>query len=156
MNELLSVEQVAMVLDLTPRTVRGYLRDGRLKGVRVGKEWRIHQDDFERFLDATGVEEARRRGVEEVERYLNGEGGPVSGSFQVCAAMDCIVEAPRAREISQIIMDHVHAHGGRAKFQYTYDLESGRGRYILWGTPEFVGAVLSSVGEFQKSSPAAE
>ncbi|WP_433244383.1 helix-turn-helix domain-containing protein [Streptosporangium sp. CA-135522] len=42
-----SVEQVAGHLGLHVRTVRGYIRDGRLKAVRIGKQYRIARADLE-------------------------------------------------------------------------------------------------------------
>lgn len=44
-----SVEQVADRLGLHVRTVRGYIRDGRLKAVRIGKQYRIAQADLDAF-----------------------------------------------------------------------------------------------------------
>jgi excisionase family DNA binding protein len=44
-----SVEQVAERLGLHVRTVRGYIRDGRLKAVRIGKQYRIAQADLDAF-----------------------------------------------------------------------------------------------------------
>jgi excisionase family DNA binding protein len=44
---LYSVERVAERLGLHVRTVRAYLRSGRLKGVRIGKQYRIRQEDLD-------------------------------------------------------------------------------------------------------------
>ena len=44
-----SVEEVAGILGLGARTVRGYVRDGRLKAVRIGKQYRITEDDLQEF-----------------------------------------------------------------------------------------------------------
>ncbi|WP_433411499.1 helix-turn-helix domain-containing protein [Microtetraspora malaysiensis] len=44
-----SVDQVAELLDLHVRTVRGYVRDGRLKAARIGKQYRITREDLEAF-----------------------------------------------------------------------------------------------------------
>jgi excisionase family DNA binding protein len=46
---LLSVEQVAEILKLHVRTVRNYVRDGRLKATRIGKQYRIALSDLETF-----------------------------------------------------------------------------------------------------------
>jgi excisionase family DNA binding protein len=46
-QELYSVDQVAAILDLHVRTVRNYVRDGRLKAVRIGKQYRIARADLE-------------------------------------------------------------------------------------------------------------
>ena len=46
-DEWFSVDQVAQRLGLHVRTVRNYVRDGRLKAVRIGKQYRIARSDLE-------------------------------------------------------------------------------------------------------------
>jgi excisionase family DNA binding protein len=48
-QELYSVDQVAERLGLHVRTVRAYVRDGRLKATRIGKQYRIGRADLEAF-----------------------------------------------------------------------------------------------------------
>ena len=45
-QHLYSVEQVADLLALHVRTVRHYVREGRLKAVRIGKQYRIAREDL--------------------------------------------------------------------------------------------------------------
>lgn len=45
-RELYSVGEVAELLGLHVRTVRNYVRDGRLKAVRIGKQYRINKEDL--------------------------------------------------------------------------------------------------------------
>ncbi|MGW5051723.1 helix-turn-helix domain-containing protein [Actinokineospora sp. NPDC004072] len=51
-KELYSTEEVAEQLGLHVRTVRGYVREGRLKAVRIGKQYRITRADLEAFVGA--------------------------------------------------------------------------------------------------------
>ncbi|MFF4416194.1 helix-turn-helix domain-containing protein [Streptosporangium sp. NPDC001559] len=44
-----TVEQVADLLGLHVKTVRGYVRDGRLRATRIGKRYRIAREDLEAF-----------------------------------------------------------------------------------------------------------
>jgi excisionase family DNA binding protein len=44
-----AVVQVASMLGLHVKTVRGYVRDGRLRAVRIGKQYRIAAADLEAF-----------------------------------------------------------------------------------------------------------
>lgn len=44
---MFSVEQVADLLGLHVRTVRGYIRSGRLPAVRIGKQYRIARADLD-------------------------------------------------------------------------------------------------------------
>ena len=46
-QDLYSVEQVADLLGLHVRTVRHYVRDGKLKATRIGKQYRIARQDLE-------------------------------------------------------------------------------------------------------------
>ncbi|GJF33798.1 MerR family transcriptional regulator [Kitasatospora sp. NE20-6] len=46
-RELYSVGEVAELLGLHVRTVRSYVREGRLKATRIGKQYRIAREDFE-------------------------------------------------------------------------------------------------------------
>ena len=46
-EDLYSVEQVAERLNLHVKTVRNYVREGRLKAVRIGKQYRISRQDLE-------------------------------------------------------------------------------------------------------------
>jgi excisionase family DNA binding protein len=58
---LYSVEQVAERLGLHVRTVRAYLRTGRLKGVRIGKQYRISREDLEALTGGSVRAEPARR-----------------------------------------------------------------------------------------------
>lgn len=46
-QELYSVEQVAGLLKLHVRTVRNFVREGRLKAIRIGKQYRVAREDLE-------------------------------------------------------------------------------------------------------------
>ncbi len=46
---------VAIILKANPEVVRRYLASGKLKGFKVGKEWRVNKSDLMEFV---GVEEA--------------------------------------------------------------------------------------------------
>ena len=49
-EKLLTPEDAAKVLLVKPDTLRGWLRTGKLKGVRAGRLWRVRESDLEAFL----------------------------------------------------------------------------------------------------------
>ena len=50
-ERMLTPEEVAERLAVTPNTVRGWLRDGTLKGVKLGKRvWRIEEGEVKSHL----------------------------------------------------------------------------------------------------------
>jgi len=62
-DTLYSAEEVATLLGLQARTVRGYIRDGRLPASRIGKQYRISERDV-RALTGGPVPQAPRSRVE--------------------------------------------------------------------------------------------
>jgi excisionase family DNA binding protein len=57
----LSVDQAATLLLCTPATVRDMLRDGRLAGVKVGRDWVLPAGAFYARLDQLALEQAQER-----------------------------------------------------------------------------------------------
>lgn len=51
MNKLLTPEEAAERLAVSPKSVRKWLAQGKLKGARAGRLWRIREQDLEAFLD---------------------------------------------------------------------------------------------------------
>lgn len=47
---LLTVEEVAEKLKISPYIVRLYLREGKLTGAKIGRIWRIDEKDLEEFI----------------------------------------------------------------------------------------------------------
>ena len=51
---ILSIKEVAETAKLTKQHVRQLLREGKIKGTKVGKEWRVSKEDLNRYL---GIED---------------------------------------------------------------------------------------------------
>ncbi len=48
---LLTVHDAAGMLQVQEATVRSWIRDKRIRAIKVGKEWRIAHKDLEEFLN---------------------------------------------------------------------------------------------------------
>ncbi len=54
-DKLLTSEQVSKILQVHPFTVLKYLKAGKLKGIKLGRVWRIRGKDVERFLEERSI-----------------------------------------------------------------------------------------------------
>jgi excisionase family DNA binding protein len=50
---LLTPTDVAKRLQMNERTVTQWLRKGLLRGFKIGKEWRVSENDLEAFVEAS-------------------------------------------------------------------------------------------------------
>jgi len=119
-QELYSPEQVAGLLGLHVRTVRNYVREGRLKAVRIGKQYRIARENLEamtgrpasaferepvrrqRHVEVSSIVEIDAVSPDTASRVMNSLGGaynarrPADGNTEPLR-IEMIYDAERAR-----------------------------------------------------------
>jgi excisionase family DNA binding protein len=132
-KELYSVEQVAERLGLHVKTVRNYVREGRLKAVRIGKQYRIAREDLEAM---TGRPEPP---PEPVRRYRHVE---VSSIIEIDAI---------SPETANRLMMPLLASAKGVRIETIYNPERGSMKIILVGSMDsnalyfkFISAILEA------------
>jgi excisionase family DNA binding protein len=123
-QRLYSVDQVAERLGLHVRTVRNYVRDGRLKAVRIGKQYRIAHEDLEAFtgLPVTPPPHASAK------RHRHAE---VSSIVEIDA-----VSAETAGRVATLLMGSAAGRGFAERplrIETAYDEERARLKVIVLG-----------------------
>jgi excisionase family DNA binding protein len=56
-EDLYKVEEVAVILGLQVETIRKKLRNREMKGIKIGKEWRVKEKELVKFLKEINEEE---------------------------------------------------------------------------------------------------
>ncbi|QGK69805.1 helix-turn-helix domain-containing protein [Allosaccharopolyspora coralli] len=144
-DDMLSVEDVAGRLGLHVRTVRTYVRDGRLKAVRIGKQYRIAESDLDAFLgktgDASAEHSATRRRHVDVSSVVDVDG----------------VDAHDAGRLSRLLASAIaHRRDGDEplRLETVYDEHRSRLKIVIVGgadtTREVLGlisAMIDSTGQ---------
>jgi excisionase family DNA binding protein len=46
-----TLEEVEVILKVTRRTLYNFIKSGRIKAIKVGREWRISSENLQRFLN---------------------------------------------------------------------------------------------------------
>ena len=132
---MLSVEQVAEQLGLHVRTVRAYLRSGRLKGIRIGKQYRIAREEIARLTGRVGP-------LEPVVRHRHVD---VSSIVQVDA-----ISAESVDRVTNMLMAAAKAPREEEhplRIDTTYDDERARLKVFISGSPETTIGLLRLVNK---------
>jgi excisionase family DNA binding protein len=95
-ERLFSLEEVAKRLGLRVRTVRGYVRAGRLKALRIGKQYRVAREDLESITGPRGwrASIARHR-QPEVSSVVRADAVSQEAADRVTDHLRDAVKAPR-------------------------------------------------------------
>lgn len=133
-EEMFSVEQVAERLGLHVRTVRGYIRAGRLRAVRIGKQYRIARAD----LDALTGRPAPAGGGAAVEVEVE-----VSSILQIDGVDRAAADRLATLVLATANTNHQPAHPLR--IQTVHDEERNRMKIVILGGASATADVLRLV-----------
>ncbi|GAB3952254.1 helix-turn-helix domain-containing protein [Streptomyces sparsus] len=132
-RRLYTVDQVAEILGLHPKTVRGYIRDGRLTATRVGKRYRITAEDVETFTGRSAPppvgDDVRRSPRAEVSATVHLD----AVSPETVHRIDVLLGAAVA---------HHESGEGSLQIHTAYDEERATARIVLLGGPVRVAGAL--------------
>ncbi|MER5945935.1 helix-turn-helix domain-containing protein [Streptomyces sp. NPDC001904] len=110
-----SLDEVADLLGLHVRTVRGYVRDGRLKATQVGRRYRVTRTDLEEFTGTprTGAPHAEASVIVQVDGV---------GPQEAMRLSNTVVASAGGRR-----------DGGRLRVESVYDEERAALKIIVLG-----------------------
>ncbi|MCY9785437.1 helix-turn-helix domain-containing protein [Nocardiopsis sp. EMB25] len=122
-DRLYSVEQVAERLGLHVRTIRNYVRDGRLHAVRIGKQYRISQSALEAFTgcpvpDPPGGAPGQRH--TEVSSIVDVEGIDRATADRLTTLLTGMAAGPRS-------------DGQRLRLETVFDADRSRMKVVVLG-----------------------
>src|SRR6266404_3437325 len=133
-TQLYTADEVAGLLNLHVKTIRRYVRDGRLKARRIGKEYRIARADLDDFAGETrpaGTSVARTRHV-------------IASSVVDIDA----ISPDESHRITTMIMASLNSKRGEADFPRVdtiYDQERAKLRVTITASPVLTCELLRMI-----------
>lgn len=136
MDKYYTVEQIAGLLSMHPKTIQKYIREGKLRAAKVGKSWRVTGHDLSVFNENHGLAERK-----------------TSGNAQDKVSISCVVDilAGDAEEGSRIVNLLTAAlnckpekYGKSAVYTQYLEYEN-KVRVTLWGHLLFIQEMLEFI-----------
>jgi excisionase family DNA binding protein len=139
MNEkYYSVDHIAELLGIHPKTVRRYITEGKLRAAKVGKQYRISGHDLSLFVEERGM-----------SPVAEDSGNVTPERLAVSAVADISVrDRDEADRISSMLLAVMNTQGPllRHSSLNVRQYEGGQQlRVMLWGSSRFVVQMLESI-----------
>jgi len=134
--EFYSVEELAVILDLHPKTVQRFIREGKIRGRKIGRAWKVHSEDLKEFAHAELLNPVDERDF------------PTEGFETVRVSV--VVElrekdADEASRISNSVIAMLNCKDpawGPTRYDLIYDPEARKARYLFYGSPGFIREIM--------------
>lgn len=146
-----TVADVARVTGLTSRTIRNYLKDGELHGVKVGVQWRFTEEDVRHlFQETDGREDLSGISGNRIEEFLGTDYSNTSAFedkkeealLSQCVILDYFEPTEeKSKSRREKLSKACEAQKDKVGFSYE-ERKDGILRVVLTGEPKIITKIL--------------
>ena len=128
---------------LTSRTIRNYLKDGSLQGIKIGGQWRFTMDNIKGlFKVGSFLNDFSNKNRQQVVNFIHSNNTDVQNKIQVCTVVDCYCENQKAgHQIYEKLVTVINSRENgspEAKFDYEFVENENKARFTLFGAPDYI------------------
>lgn len=139
-----TVEEVAGLLSLHPKTIRRYIRAGQLEATRIGKSYVIHGHALSLFTESPHRAKSDK---EEIAQSATTIGTPKQVRVSSVVDIDAVDKEDSMRITNTLLaaMNARPAGMEQVRLDSRYDSTHKQLRILLWGPPIFIATLLQAI-----------
>jgi hypothetical protein len=130
---------------LTTRTIRNYIKDGILKGRKLGGQWRFTEEDYKNFMDNGSFgDDFKTKLKQDVLDFVDGVNDFADniGEIQTCSIIDLYQDfeifKPKLDKLLEFINSHNETAGNWMNFSYTHIESESKYRVVVFARPQYI------------------
>lgn len=135
MKDYYTVEHISEMLGIHPKTIQRYIREGKLRAVKIGKSWRVTGHDLSVFAEGSGGEEPAL-------------GSQTARAVTASAVIDITAGKQEAIRVMNSLTAALNAKPpeyGRSTMQSQYIERESTVRVTLWGDIRFMAVMIDTI-----------
>lgn len=135
-----TVDAISKILEMHPKTIQRYIREGKLKATKVGKAWRISGHDLSVFMNDSNIH------VEATERKQLADRIRISSFIDIDVSdMD---EAMKISSTLTAAMNSKSKEYGKTSLSVQFLDTENKLRIMVWGNASFMEALMSFLSHY--------
>lgn len=143
-DKIYTVDQIAGMLEMHPKTIRRFIREGKLRANKVGKQWRVTGHDLSLFVEGNEVP-VKTESDEMYQIDSDSQIQKVNVSAVVDISVDDKEESIRISNTLIAVMNCKEPKLGKATVNVQFFESENKLRVMLWGSLIFVETMLNSI-----------
>lgn len=151
-SKFYTIDQVAEILDIHHKTVRKFIKEGRLKANKFGKQWRISQIDLDSFTKdkkSTAIENEEFTYDDELELSNNESMANLNNEIRVSSVIDLDgINNESYSRISNMLLAIMNCRNEREQsntINMKYSKNVNRLRIMLWANIDTTKELLDVI-----------
>lgn len=141
-----SVDQISEMLNIHPKTIQRYIREGKLRAGKIGKSWRVTGHDLSVFMESTKLS---------LRKENTDTGTQSSNEIKVSSVMDIDVEGMEdairiMNTVTAALNTNLPEYGHPTMHAQFLESES-KVRVTIWGNILFAQAIIELIMELTET-----
>lgn len=147
-KELFTVNQLAEMFEMHPKTIRRYIRNGVLKAVKIGGQWRVKKDDLKNFLDSNKdiFPNNQEKFNEAILEFINKKRKKEDGKIQILNVIDVFISNfDEGKKITSSLIKFTNSYRDekiKPSIRYYYLAEENLIRFLIISDKKFLNYIL--------------
>lgn len=138
--KLYSILDLNTILKLHPKTILRFIHEGKIKARKIGRSWMVSEDDLKIYCHG------------ELSSKQYPEFSPNYDTLEDRISVSTVVEineqnSEEASRISNSLLAMLNSEKGshgKSRFDFFYYPETGKAKYIFYGSPGFIGRIMNT------------
>ncbi len=131
-----TVEQISNMLNIHPKTIQRYIREGKLRATKIGKGWRVAGHDLSAFTEGDSY-----KGPASEKRPVRN----IIASSVIDIITDRKEDAIRIMNTLTASLNAKPSSFGQSSMQIQYIEGEGMVRVTLWGDIRFMAIMMDTI-----------
>ena len=141
-----SVDQISEMLNIHPKTIQRYIREGKLRAGKIGKSWRVTGHDLSVFMESTKLS---------IRKENTDTGTQSSNEIKESSVMDIDVEGMEdairiMNTVTAALNTNLPEYGHPTMHAQFLESES-KVRVTIWGNILFAQAIIELIMELTET-----
>jgi excisionase family DNA binding protein len=138
-----TVEQISKMLNIHPKTIQRYIREGKLRATKIGKGWRITGHDLSAFTETKS---------DETPASINQSEHRIIASSVIDIVVDGKEDAIRIMNTLTASLNTKPSEFGKSSMQSQFIERENMVRITLWGGIRFMAIMMDTLAALTENN----
>lgn len=135
-----SVEQISEMLNIHPKTIQRYIREGKLRAGKIGKSWRVTGHDLSVFMESTKIPSGK-----ETSHSINKSDYEILVSSVIDIDVEGMDDAIRIMNTVTAALNTNLPEYGHPTMHAQFLESECKVRVTIWGNIQFAQAIIQLI-----------
>ena len=144
-TKLYTITELSKILDLHPKTILRFIKEGKIKGNKVGRSWRVTEAELQRYCHGELSD------FKVVEEKVNFE--TLEDRITISTVIEITEEnSSEAARISNSLLAMLQGkdRDEKGRFDFFYYPEIEKAKYVFYGSPGFIKRIIETFEALMK------